>query len=59
MNKGTGKRLLAIVMALSIVMAMLPVSALGAGRDGPVGAPAPRFSARCGRSCPFRGISSL
>ena len=33
MNKGTGKRLLAIVMALSIVMAMLPVSALGAGRE--------------------------
>ena len=33
MNKGTGKRLLAIVMALSIVMSMLPVSALGAGRE--------------------------
>ena len=34
MKKGTGKRLIAVIMTLSIVMTMLPVSALGAGRVG-------------------------
>ena len=34
MKRGTGKRLLAVLLTLSILMTLLPVSALGAGRGG-------------------------
>ncbi len=34
MKRGTGKRLIAVLLTLSILMTLLPVSALGAGRGG-------------------------